>query len=169
MDKLVRRAQKGHDAAFLTLFQQYEAYIYRMAYVYVQNENDALDIVQETAYRAFKSIRSLKEPAYFKTWLLKITINSALDLLRKRQVTVAFEDAEIEESYKDQLLLEISLRDLMARLDEAEKTVVLLKYYEDMTFQEIAKLLDIPLGSVKTTLYRALKKLRKWEGNDLHG
>ena len=70
MDKLVRRAQKGHDAAFLTLFQQYEAYIYRMAYVYVQNENDALDIVQETAYRAFKSIR-LKDGTAMTFKLLK--------------------------------------------------------------------------------------------------
>lgn len=169
MEKLVRRAQKGNDEAFLQLFQQYEAHIYRLAYVYVNNENDALDIVQETAYSAFKSIRSLKEPTYFKTWLLKITINRALDLLRKRQVTVSFESIEVEESYEEQLLLELSLHDLIARLDEAEKTVVLFKYYEDMTFQEIAKLLDIPLGSVKTTLYRALKKLRAWKEEHVDG
>lgn len=171
MEKLVKKARRGNDEAFLILFQQYEAQIYRMAYVYVKDENDALDIVQETAYRSFKAIRSLKEPQYFKTWLLRIAIHSALDFLRKKEKVTGFEPIEadyIEGNFEDELLLKINLQDLINRLNEGEKTIVLLKYEEDLTFQEIANLLNMPLGSVKTILYQALKKLRQWKGDDLN-
>lgn len=171
MEKLVKKARRGNDEAFLILFQQYEAQIYRMAYMYVKDENDALDIVQETAYRSFKGIRSLKEPQYFKTWLLRIAIHSALDFLRKKEKVTGFEPIEadyIEGNFEDELLLKINLQDLINRLNEGEKTIVLLKYEEDLTFQEIANLLNMPLGSVKTILYQALKKLRQWKGDDLN-
>ena len=85
---LIKKAQKGNDKAFLTLFQEYEQDIYRMAYIYVKNQNDALDVVQETAYRSFKSIGTLKEPRYFKTWLMRIAISCSLDILRKRKNVV---------------------------------------------------------------------------------
>lgn len=81
LEKLVRRAQNGEEEAFLQLFQRYETRIYRIAYVCTGNEHDALDVVQEAAYRACKSIRSLTEPSYFKRWLLKIVLTSTLDLL----------------------------------------------------------------------------------------
>ena len=77
--RLVKKAQKGNDKAFLKLFQKYEEDIYRMAYVYVKNENDALDVVQEVAYRSFKKIDTLKNPEYLKTWLIKIAINCSLN------------------------------------------------------------------------------------------
>ena len=77
MLNLIKKAQKGNDKAFLTLFQQYEQDIYRTAFVYVKNQSDALDVVQETAYRSFKSIKDLKEPKYFKTWLIRIAISCA--------------------------------------------------------------------------------------------
>ncbi len=62
MIRLVHKAQKGNEKAFLKLFQQYEEDIYRMAFVYVKNESDALDVVQEVAYRSFKKINTLKNP-----------------------------------------------------------------------------------------------------------
>lgn len=85
MQNLVKKAQKGDDGAFYALFHQYEQDIYRMAFVYVKNQNDALDVVQETAYRSFKSIKTLKDPSLFKTWLIRIAVNCSLDVLRKRK------------------------------------------------------------------------------------
>lgn len=82
---LIKKAQKGNDKAFCTLFQQYEQDLYRIAYVYVKNQNDALDVVQETAYRSYKSIKTLKEPTNFKTWLVRIAISCSIDLLRKQK------------------------------------------------------------------------------------
>lgn len=81
----MKQAQRGDKKAFIKLFELCEEEIYRMAFIYVKNKQDALDIVQETAYRSFKCISNLKEPQYFKTWLIKIAINNSLELIRNRQ------------------------------------------------------------------------------------
>lgn len=147
---------------FLALFQQYQQDIYRMAYVYLQNREDALDVAQETAYQAYRKINTLKEKKYFKTWIIKITINCAIDCLRKKnRLPIQTELLEIHSSVCEDLPLTLSLQDLVDQLDEQEKTVVLLKYYQEFTFQDISDLMDIPLSTVKSTLYRSLDKLRK--------
>ncbi|EKN70425.1 RNA polymerase sigma-32 subunit RpoH [Neobacillus bataviensis LMG 21833] len=161
--KLVKRAQKGDDRAFLKLFQKYEEDIYRMAYVYVKNESDALDMVQEVAYRSFKKIDTLKNPEYFKTWLIKIAITCSIDLVRKNKKVIQLKP-EYEEfigSESDDVPLSVTLQELLDRLNEDEKSIVILKFYEGYSFKEIADLLNMPLGTAKSTLYRALGKLRK--------
>lgn len=163
MLKLVKYAQKGDDQAFLKLFQEYEQDLYRMAFLYVKNESDALDVVQEAAYLSFKSIKNLREPKYFKTWLIRIAINCSLDLLRKREkiVQLKAEDKEnLLKSEDEDIELGVTLQDLMEILDEKEKSVVLLRFYEGLTFKEVSNTLNIPLGTSKTILYRALEKLR---------
>lgn len=158
----MKKAQSGDDKAFLKLFQQYETEVYRMAYVYVKNENDALDVVQEVAYRSFKNIKSLKKPEYFKTWLIRITITHAIDCLgiAKKVVPLRPEFEEFMGTYDEDLSLSLTIQDLLNTLDEDEKSIVLLKFYNDCTFKEIAVILEIPLGTAKSILYRALEKLR---------
>ncbi|UNL85007.1 sigma-70 family RNA polymerase sigma factor [Priestia koreensis] len=161
--RLVIKAQKGNDKAFLKLFQQYEEDIYRTAYVYVKNKDDALDIVQEVAYQSFKKIDTLQKPEYFKTWLMKITINCAINVIKKNQKVIQLKP-EFEvmiTSEEEDLSLSLSLQELMNTLQEEEKSVILLKFYHDHTLKEISELLKIPLGTAKSTLYRALNKLRK--------
>ncbi|RUL54041.1 MULTISPECIES: sigma-70 family RNA polymerase sigma factor [Lysinibacillus] len=161
--RLVKKAQKGNDKAYLELFQQYEKDIYRMAYVYVKNKDDALDIVQEVAYQSFKNIRTLSKPEYFKTWLMKITINCALNLINKNkkviQLNPEFDIPTIEEN--EDIVLSLALHKLMDILQEEEKSIILLKYYDDRTLKEISEILEIPLGTAKSVLYRALNKLRQ--------
>ncbi|MEH7012429.1 sigma-70 family RNA polymerase sigma factor [Neobacillus niacini] len=161
---LIKKAQKGNDKAFLTLFQQYEQDIYRTAFVYVKNQSDALDVVQETAYRSFKSIKNLKESKYFKTWLIRIAISCAVDLLRKQKNVVQMKpqyEEFISGDVNEDIDLEITIRDLIERLNEVEKSVIILRFYEGLTIKEVSKALDIPLGTAKTVLYRALDNLRK--------
>lgn len=173
MRSLVKKAQKGDDVAFYALFHQYEQDIYRMAFVYVKNQNDALDVVQETAYRSFKAIKTLKDPSLFKTWLIRIAVNCSLDVLRKRKAVVRLLP-KVEENIsgnlnEEDVSLEITVRDLIEQLNEDEKGVVLLRFFEDLSFKEIAETLEIPLGTAKTILYRALDKLRKnWKGADIY-
>lgn len=154
----------GNDKAFLQLFQQYEQDLYRMAFIYVKNQNDALDVVQETAYKSFKSIKELKEPKYFKTWLLRIGISCSLDILRKRKNVVPLKP-DFEEFLlgvvNEDLVSEIALKALIEELHEEEKSVILLRFYQGMTIKEISETLNIPLGTAKTILYRGLGKLRK--------
>ncbi len=164
MLNLIKNAQRGNDKAFLELFKQYEQDIYRMAYIYVKNQNDAMDVVQETAYKSFKSIKELKEPKYFKTWLIRIAISCSLDILRKRKNIVPlkpeFEIYSTEDSQAD-LLSEVTLKDLIGKLQEEEKSVILLRFFQGLTLKEIADTLHIPLGTAKTILYRGLGKLRQ--------
>lgn len=164
MIQLVKEAQNGNDHAFLKLFQEYENDIYRTAFVYVKNQEDALDVVQETAYRAFKSIKNLKEPKYLKTWIIKIAISCSIDVLRKQKKVVELKP-EVEKvlSNKEEkdLSLSMTLDDLIELLNENEKKVIILRYYFDFTIKEVSETLNIPLGTAKTILYRGLNKLRK--------
>ena len=90
--RLIRQAQKGDAESYIQLFAKYEADLYRMAYVYSGKREDALDLVQEVAYRSFKYIHSLKDPRYMKTWLVRILINCANDFYKKRSDYEEFED-----------------------------------------------------------------------------
>lgn len=162
IDRLVKKAQKGNHKAFLKLFQTYEEELYRTAYVYVKNKEDALDVIQETAYRSFKSLNSLKKPEYFKTWLTKIVINCAVDLVRKNKKVVQLkpEYEEFMGSNDEDIPLKLTVHELINILKEDEKGVVILKFYYEYTFKEISEILEIPLGTSKSILYRALKKLK---------
>lgn len=155
------------------MFQNYEANIYRMAFLYINNKEDTLDVVQEKAYQSFKSLPTLREPKYFKTWLIRIAINCALDLLRKRSKIVSIDTIQKELPLKQKegkdWVLSIVLEDLIYSLKNDEKTVILLRFYHDFTIKEVAEFLNIPLGTAKTLLYRALKKLRiSVEKSDLY-
>jgi len=161
--RLVKKAQKGDRKAYSKLFQQYEEEVYRTAYIYMKNQDDALDVVQETAFRSFSSIHKLREPKYFKTWLIRIAINASFDLLRRRQNVVQLRP-EVQESLPDEdeldIPLSLSLQQLLNSLEEMEKSVILLRFYHDYTIRETSEMLEIPIGTAKTILYRALKKLR---------
>ena len=115
----------------------------------------------DQAYQSFKKISTLKKAEYFKTWLLKITINCALNLLNKKVVPLSLDfDVLVGEEDED-IALTLSLHTLIDTLKEDEKSIILLKYYDDRTLKEISEILDIPLGTVKSVLYSALDKLRQ--------
>ncbi|WP_331716340.1 RNA polymerase sigma factor [Metabacillus kandeliae] len=155
----MKKAQKGNDQAFLKIFQKYEEDLYRMAYVYVKNKEEALDIVQETAYQSFSNIHTLKQPENTKTWLIKITINCTMNLLKnKRKIVHLKKEYENIPSAENEFSL--TLQEIINTLNEIEKSIVLLKHYQNYTFQEISDFLNISPGAAKSLCYRALDKLR---------
>ncbi|WP_273127116.1 sigma-70 family RNA polymerase sigma factor [Bacillus weihaiensis] len=159
----MKKARKGDAKSFLKIFQQYEEDIYRMAFLYVKNQEDALDVVQEVAYQSFKKIHTLKKPEYFKTWLMKITINCAVNIV-KNNLKVIQLIPEFEEFVgldDEDIPLSLTLQELIDTLQENEKSVVLLRFYQNFTFKEISEVLGIPIGTAKSLVYRALDKLRK--------
>lgn len=119
---------------------------------------------KETAFRSFQKFSSVKDFTLFKTWVIRIAINCAIDLLRKNKKLVYLQVEGIIESpspINKDIPLSISLQDLMDILNEEDKSVILLKYYQGYTFNEISDILNTPLSTVKSVLYRALEKLRK--------
>lgn len=160
-------AAKGDTGAFEKLITAHEQRMYRMAYLYVKNRDDALDVVQEAVCKAFRGIRRLKNPEYVTSWLIRITMNCAVDMIRRqgRETACPAEDIEAavqpEEPADERILERVTLDDMMNVLNADEKRLIMLKYYCEMTFSEMSEELKMPLGSVKTALYRALNKLRK--------
>lgn len=132
---------------------------YRLAYRYLHQEADAQDAVQEAAYKAILNCRTLRNPAYMDTWLYRIVVNEALTLLRARQRwsqdETALELESTEDRYED-----IDLLRAVEDLGEPDRTIVTLRYFEDLKLSEVALVVQMPLNSVKTRLYRALKRLR---------
>lgn len=157
--ELVKKAIAGDDDSFSKLVATRRDRLYRIAYTYVRNQDDALEIVQETVYRALISIHKVREPQYFNTWLTKIAVNYALDFIRKAKKTV-YIDNDIEAEYvPEQTEQHIDLHQALDSLDEKSKTVIVLRYFEDLPLKEISDILDWPISTVKSTVYRALAKL----------
>ncbi len=166
MDATFAEKLKSGDAeCFMQAFSEVSDELYRVAYIYVKNGEDARDVVQETAYRCFKGIGKLKSPEYFRTWAVKTAINCALDILRKNRRTVSLEDrpdilAEAP-SPESAAVASVTLDRLMNSLNEREKSAVILRHICDLSLEEISRAMKIPLSTAKTTLYRAMDKLRK--------
>lgn len=160
---LVNKAKKGNEEAFTKLIEAKKENIYKIAFSYVKNKEDALDIVSEAIYKSFVSIGSLKNPEYFYTWLTKIVINVAITTSKKKDREIYFEDNLSYEDIEQNTNIEENL-DLYSAIDdltEPYKTVIILKYFEDMTITQVAEVLDKPSGTIKTYLNKALKKLRE--------
>lgn len=139
------------------LLNHYENY-YRLAFSYVRNQADAMDIVQEGAYKAMLRADTLREERFAETWVYRIMINEAKSYLRKnrREYGEVDENLAAEEEYAD-----MDLREAVDKLPEPEKTLILLRFYEDKPLAEIAEILQENLSTVKSRLYRTLGKLRE--------
>lgn len=158
--ELAAKAIAGDEDSFTELMGEMQGRLYRMAFSYVRNKDDALEIVQETVYKAFISIHKLKQPQYFSTWLIKISVNCALDYIRKSKKIVLM-DKDHEDSYVPEDRGEaIDLYEALSGLDEKSKMAIVMRYFEDMPMKEIANILDMPLSSVKSIIYRGLEKLK---------
>lgn len=162
----VEKAKQGDETAFCRLIDRRKADLYTVAYCYVKNKEDALDLVSETVYKAFISLPGLKHPEHFNTWLTRILINCSLDHLKKSKRTFALEEAEQQAGLREPISLStdeetrLDLLRALDKLDEKLKTVVILKYFQDLTLEEVSRVLKCPVGTVKTYLHRALKILR---------
>ncbi|MFJ5565391.1 MULTISPECIES: sigma-70 family RNA polymerase sigma factor [Lysinibacillus] len=161
--KKVQRAKKGSNKAFQELIEDEKIKLYKIAYIYMKNEDDALEVVQETIYKAFVSIKYLKDERYFSTWLSRILINSAIDLLNKKKRIIPMERKSIEEKLAPYLSnqKDSDLIRAVMELDEKYKTVLILRFYKDYTVKQIADVLDCPEGTVKTNIHRGINQLKE--------
>ena len=144
--------------AFLLADQQH---FYRVAYSYCHNPENAMDIVQSAACKALEKYHTVREPQYLKTWFYRILINESLDFLRRKKKEVIAEDF-LEEDHHDPLSSQADYLDLyqaILQLPPNIKTIILLHYFEDMTLRQIAEVTQINENTVKSRLYRGLKKL----------
>ncbi|WP_160645489.1 sigma-70 family RNA polymerase sigma factor [Chengkuizengella marina] len=157
-NKLLRERENS----FLSLINENQEKLYRIAYSYVKNKDDALDIVQETVYKAYLSYHKVKKIQYENTWLTKILINTSIDFIKKNKKVVTTDIKLIENTShfnNDNLQQKVEIKEAIDKLNEKQKTVIILRFYEDMKLEEIAKILESPVSTIKSILYRALNEM----------
>ena len=136
--------------------------MYKTAIAILKNEEDANDAIQEALYSAYKNYDSLREKSYFTTWIIRILINKCYDIINKNQKIAYIDDSitenttGVEDSYK----VESELDWILNRIDKDLKEVVVLYYYDDLPINEIADMLQIPKGTVKSRLSRAREQIK---------
>lgn len=134
---------------------------YRVAYTYVKNESDALDIVQDSIYKALKSVSKIENRDGIKTWFYKILIHTAIDYIRKNKRYIQVEDdTYFNENSKWDEYTDIDLQKALDNLSPEYKIIIVLRYFQDMKIEDIAKVLNENINTVKTRMYTALKKLK---------
>ncbi|WP_231573988.1 sigma-70 family RNA polymerase sigma factor [Paenibacillus sp. FSL R5-0345] len=160
----IKKAQKGDHEAFTRLFRQLEPQLYRLAKTILLKDEDCADALQETTLKVYKGLANLKQPKFFKTWVIRILINECNQLLRMRERTIAV--AEIPEEPVDSYVHfedsgNVDLQSFINQLDESLRLVIVLFYYDDLSIKQIADVLDISEGAVRARLHRARRLLSK--------
>jgi len=159
---LIRRSQAGDEQAFAELFHNYKNLVYKTAYLMLGDAYEAEDVLQGVFVQVYKSLNAYDpEKGAFTTWLYRITVNRCLNWRRKRRSSVPLDRAHISLPSPEGRMEEESVWQAVRGLSEKLRAVVILRYYWELSYAEIAQILDIPLGTVKSRLNLALRTLRK--------
>ncbi len=170
--KLVCKAKDGDQKAYAELMHRYKDSIYFMAVKMVNNKDDAMDLTVETFGKAFENIEKYKPDFAFSTWLFRIATNNCIDFIRKKRLNVVSLQSLSEDDGKEKQFQVPSeglnpeetsikkqenekLKNIVEQLPSRYRTLIILRYYDELSYEEIARQLDIPLGTVKAQLFRA--------------
>jgi RNA polymerase sigma-70 factor, ECF subfamily len=179
--ELVRRCQRGDVAAFEALFARYSRRVLQTAYLITGSRSTAEDILQEAFVQTFRSIAQLREPQAFPGWLLRIAVRTARRYMQQESamhrsaIKAAGAEAGSEPAPDNQVVVRHAIWAAVGRLSDQRRIAVVLHYFEDRPVGEIADLLEVPEGTVKSWLYRARSALaaqlgqESWGGGDAHG
>ncbi len=176
---LVRRCLGRDEEAFRLLVRRHQKNVYWLVWRIVQNTEDARDITQETFVKVFRSLDRFDPSRRFPYWISRIATNTALDFLRSRKRMESL-DAEPEEGRKPLVLVDPKptpdedseqerslqrLEGLVNRLSPQTRAVIHLRHVQQLSYDEIAEILNVPLGTVRSRLHRGQNQLRAWMEN----
>ena len=172
----IRQAQRGSVAAFENVVRYYSVGIYNFAYRFVYDREEAHDLAQEVFLRLYLNLRAFDTSRPFRPWLYRLAVNVCINATRGRRRRPGVEDPERMAQRRDETGVSdpagaaaarddvAALQQAVAQLPEDYRTVVVLRYLEDMSCEDVAETMDVPIGTVKTWLFRAREILRKRMG-----
>lgn len=171
INELVQASKKGDMQSFIQLLTDKEKLIYRIARAYTQNSHDAEDCISDSTIRAYDKLKQLKSPEKFYTWYISILVNTC----RKKYKTINkeveyipeqhdFATEEIMQSTDNRILVELMLE----HLKDNERDIIVLKYLKGFSLEEIAEILTIPVGTVKSRINRIIGKIKVKYGRCSH-
>ena len=170
--RLVVKAREGDQKAFADLMHRYKDSIYFMALKMVNNKEDAMDLTVETFAKAFEKLDKYQPEYAFSTWLFRVGTNNCIDFIRKKKLNTMSINSMVDDD-GDERTLEIksdalnpeevsmkreqtqTLKVLIDSLPTRYRNLIVLRYFDELSYEEIAEQLDLPLGTVKAQLFRA--------------
>ena len=157
IENLVRKAKNGDNEAFNNLIVEYQEILYKIAKSRLNSEDDICDVVQNTLISAYKSLNTLKNDKYFKTWLIKILINKCNDFyIKNNQNVIPFENISNNEE-----AINNGIDYLIENLNKNEQTILTLYYLEGYSEKEISEIMNINYSTIRTNIRRAKEKIAK--------
>ena len=176
IEETVRRFLDGEEEAFGQIVRSWEKRVFNLAWRMLGNREDAQDVVQETFLSIFKSLRGLRDPARFSTWLYRIALNHCHSRRRSRVPEISLNDPVLGtsgsgEEFGSNIPAAVSsgqsvevldiVRKALAGLSEDHRTAIVLKEYEGLSLEEIARVMDCPLSTAKSRLYHGLREVQR--------
>ncbi|MEH7181230.1 RNA polymerase sigma factor SigW [Neobacillus vireti] len=176
--KRIKQVIKGDQDAFAEIVEIYSNSIYQLGYRMLGNRHEAEDIAQEAFIRAYVNIKSFNQDLKFSTWLFRIATNLCIDRIRKKKPDYYLDaevsgtdgltmysqlssDSPLPENELESLELQETVQKEILKLPDKYRSVIVLKYIEELSLNEISEILDMPLGTVKTRIHRGREALRQ--------
>lgn len=171
--RLIEAAKSGDQSAYTAIMSRYREPIYYLVLKMIKNESDAEDLSIEAFEKAFKKLDQYTPQYAFSTWLFRIATNHCIDFIRKKKLKTTSIDEAIEDDKGGSYSIQVEgkskdpeekfiekqkiklMREIVTKLDEPYQTLVRMRYFEELSYDEIATERDIPLGTVKAQLFRA--------------
>lgn len=176
-DNLVEQCKNGTREAFNVLVRRYQERVYWTVRKIVGDYDEALDITQDVFIKAYESIRDFRGDAHFFTWMYRIAMNMAINHIRKRKVRAFLSLDSIEEAGNrnerepDRLMEQSEMRDIITAAIETlpakQKAVFVLRYYQELSYEEIAGILNRSVGGMKANYFHALRKIQEYVNHAL--
>lgn len=156
----VHLAKQGNTEAFSELIHENKLSMYKVAKAMLGRECDVEDAIQNTIINSYKNIKNLKKEKFFKTWLIRILINECNKIIKnnKKFNLLDYNQGVREEGYLDSYI-DLDIHNAINDLDEELKETVILFYFDDFSIKDIARIMNVKVGTVKTRLLRARNKL----------
>jgi RNA polymerase sigma-70 factor (ECF subfamily) len=175
---LIRKALEGEQKAYQELLERYQKTVFHIVIKIIRNQEDARDLVQETFMRAFNTLESYRSEFRFSTWLCKIAANCSIDYLRKKKIKAFSMDKPVETrngtmeieledrtaNPEEKLLRKqrlLNIEDAIESLPDKYREVIVYRHHDDKSYEEIAGILGVPIGTVKARIFRARELLKK--------
>jgi len=164
----IEAARKGDDDAFTNIVDAYQGPVFNLCYRMLDNREEAEDAAQETFLKAYRALKRYDSSRKFVNWILAIASNHCIDRIRRRRLRLlSFEDTVPVEDHKSkqpeaavyESEHQEEIQELVGHLDQKDRAAVILRYWYDMSYDEIAGSLDLTVSAVKSRLHRARKKL----------
>lgn len=165
IDEVITRVKNGESNYFAYIVNHYEQKVFATVIRIVNNRATAEDIVQDIFIKVFYSIHKFRKTGSFNAWLYRIVVNNCFDYLRKHKDQEPPIDSDVSDSRNPEKILLLherneQLEQLLQQLDETEYMVLLLKYVNGLSYDEISEVLQISLNDVRNKLHRSKRKLR---------